>query len=81
MSVIEREKAFIFLGLNLAFFRCHVCDYTVEVDNDRGVINEPTRCERPECNSKNSMMLIHNRCEFSDKQICRLQETPGKFVH
>ncbi|KAJ3049510.1 hypothetical protein HK097_009509 [Rhizophlyctis rosea] len=61
-----------------AFFRCHVCDYTVEVDNDRGRINEPTRCERPECNSKNSMMLIHNRCEFSDKQICRLQETPDE---
>ncbi|KAJ3044786.1 hypothetical protein HDV00_000661 [Rhizophlyctis rosea] len=64
--------------LKRAFFRCHVCDYTVEVDNDRGQIREPTRCARQECNSKNSMMLIHNRCEFSDKQICRLQETPDE---
>jgi DNA replication licensing factor MCM4 len=27
---------------------------------------------------KNTMQLIHNRCTFSDKQVCRLQETPDE---
>jgi DNA replication licensing factor MCM4 len=61
-----------------AFFRCLVCDYTVSVQVDRGRILEPTRCEREECGSENSMSLVHNRCTFSDKQVARMQETPGK---
>lgn len=24
------------------------------------------------------MVLVHNRCTFSDKQVCRLQETPDE---
>ncbi|KAI9000301.1 MCM2/3/5 family-domain-containing protein [Gaertneriomyces semiglobifer] len=64
--------------LKQAFFRCHVCDQTLEVDNDRGRIEEPTRCPRDECQSRNSMQLIHNRCIFADKQISRLQETPDE---
>lgn len=47
------------------------------VDIDRGRIAEPTRCPRQQCASQNTMSLIHNRSDFSDKQICRLQETPG----
>ena len=60
-----------------AFFRCSVCDHTTEVDNDRGRIAEPTVCANNNCKSSNTMMLIHNRCTFSDKQVCRLQEIPG----
>ncbi|KAI8806476.1 MCM2/3/5 family-domain-containing protein [Cladochytrium replicatum] len=60
-----------------SFFRCHVCDHTLTVDVDRGRINEPTKCPRPDCNQKNSLLLVHNRCEFANKQIWRLQETPG----
>ena len=43
---------------------------------DRGRINEPDRCPRDVCNSKGTMSLIHNRSEFTDKQVIRLQETP-----
>jgi DNA replication licensing factor MCM4 len=64
--------------LKRAFFRCTSCDHTIEVENDRGVISEPTKCEVPSCKKTNSMQLIHNRCVFSDKQVCRLQETPDE---
>ncbi|EEB09036.1 MCM complex subunit Cdc21 [Schizosaccharomyces japonicus yFS275] len=59
-----------------AFFRCSVCHHTVTVDIDRGRIAEPTKCPREICGSTNSMQLIHNRSEFADKQIIKLQETP-----
>lgn len=62
--------------MTTAFFRCLVCQHTVNVEIDRGRINEPTRCPRDVCNSLNSMSLIHNRSVFTDKQIVRLQETP-----
>ncbi|KAJ3011977.1 hypothetical protein HKX48_006546 [Thoreauomyces humboldtii] len=64
--------------LKQAFFRCHVCDHTIVVDSEGGRIAEPTKCPRDLCKSNNSMVLVHNRCVFSDKQICRLQETPDE---
>jgi len=62
--------------MQIAFFRCLVCQHTMQVEIDRGRINEPERCPRDVCNSQGSMSLIHNRCEFTDKQVVRLQETP-----
>ncbi|KAI1843330.1 hypothetical protein JX265_007804 [Neoarthrinium moseri] len=59
-----------------AFFRCNVCSHSLLVGLDRGKIREPTTCPRPLCESKNSMQIIHNRCEFEDKQVIKLQETP-----
>lgn len=59
-----------------AFFRCNVCHHSLLVGLDRGKIREPTACPRPLCDSKNSMQIIHNRCEFEDKQVIKLQETP-----
>jgi DNA replication licensing factor MCM4 len=59
-----------------AFFKCNVCDHTVVVENDRGIIQEPRKCPRQQCNSSNSMQLIHNRSIFANKQIIKLQETP-----
>ncbi|EMR08307.1 hypothetical protein PNEG_03150 [Pneumocystis murina B123] len=59
-----------------AFFRCDVCYHTVTVEIDRGRISEPTRCPREICSSDNSMQIVHNRSEFADKQIIKLQETP-----
>ena len=59
-----------------AFFRCNVCSHSLLVGLDRGKIREPTECPRPLCASKNSMQIIHNRCEFEDKQVIKLQETP-----
>ncbi|KAJ5151234.1 DNA replication licensing factor mcm4 [Penicillium canariense] len=62
-----------------AFFRCSVCSYGVTVEIDRGRIAEPTTCLRDSCKSQNSMQLIHNRCNFSDKQVIKLQETPDNI--
>ncbi|EPQ28882.1 uncharacterized protein PFL1_03683 [Pseudozyma flocculosa PF-1] len=59
-----------------AFFRCLICHHTVPVEIDRGRIAEPDRCPREVCNQQGSMSLIHNRCEFADRQVVRIQETP-----
>lgn len=59
-----------------AFFRCNVCNHSVNVGLDRGKIREPTECPREICQSKNSMIIVHNRCSFEDKQVIKLQETP-----
>lgn len=64
--------------MKTGFFRCTACDHTVQVDNDRGNVDEPVTCPRLDCRMKNTMQLIHNRCVFSDKQISRLQETPDE---
>ncbi|GAA5935796.1 MCM DNA helicase complex subunit MCM4 [Sporobolomyces koalae] len=62
--------------MKLAFFRCNACSHTTTVEIDRGKIAEPERCPRDVCNLQGSMLLVHNRCEFADRQIVRLQETP-----
>lgn len=62
--------------MKTAFFRCQVCNHAVNVSLDRGKIAEPTRCPRQACLSQNSMQIVHNRCEFADKQVIKLQETP-----
>lgn len=61
------------------FFRCTVCDYSTVVDVENGVITEPDKCPREEC-GLGSMQLIHGSCSFYNKQIIRLQETPGIFT-
>jgi DNA replicative helicase MCM subunit Mcm2 (Cdc46/Mcm family) len=63
----------------LAFFQCTVCDYTTVVETDHGHVEEPTLCGRTQCQQTNSMALVHNRSQFADRQVCRLQETPGEY--
>ncbi|KAK6340610.1 hypothetical protein TWF696_008935 [Orbilia brochopaga] len=65
--------------MKTAFFRCEVCHQHQEVEIERGKILEPTRCPRQVCNTANSMQLVHNRSEFADKQIMKLQETPDSI--
>lgn len=67
-------------GSHLAFFRCMVCQHTQQEEIDRGRINEPNKCPREQCGAQGTMSLIHNRSEFADKQVVRLQETPGEQV-
>jgi len=57
-----------------AFFRCNVCSFSTTVEIDRGRISEPTLCVH--CNTSHSFTLIHNRSQFSDKQMVKLQESP-----
>ena len=63
----------------LAFFCCYVCKETKTVEIDRGRIAEPAVC--PHCQSLHSMALIHNRSLFTDKQMIKLQESPGQKPH
>ncbi|KAI9596769.1 MCM2/3/5 family-domain-containing protein [Syncephalis fuscata] len=65
--------------LKLAFFRCSYCENTIAVGIERGRIAEPTQCPRKDCRNFGTMQLIHNRCEYADKQISRLQETPDEI--
>ncbi|EGW32501.1 DNA replication licensing factor, MCM4 component [Spathaspora passalidarum NRRL Y-27907] len=62
--------------MKIAFFKCNACGHTLGVEIDRGVISEPTKCPREICGQTNSMVLIHNRSSFADKQVIKLQETP-----
>ncbi len=62
--------------LKVGFFKCGICNHTIHVEVDRGVIAEPTRCPRPACGQYNTMQMIYNRCSFADKQVIKLQETP-----
>jgi len=59
-----------------AFFKCSICGHTANSELERGRIREPTECPRQICGSKNSMQIVHNRCQFEDKQVIKLQETP-----
>ena len=61
---------------SIAFFQCYVCHATKTVDIDRGRISEPAVCTN--CDSLHTMTLIHNRSLFSDKQMIKLQESPGQ---
>ena len=49
----------------------------MQVEIDRGRIAEPDKCPRDVCGATGSMSLIHNRSSFADRQVIRLQETPG----
>ncbi|CAH0394983.1 unnamed protein product [Bemisia tabaci] len=57
-----------------AFFKCMACDFTTSVEIDRGRIAEPTLCTN--CNTNHCFGLIHNRSQFTDKQMVKLQESP-----
>ncbi|KAG8295080.1 DNA replication licensing factor, mcm4 component [Homalodisca vitripennis] len=57
-----------------AFFKCMVCANTASVEIDRGRIAEPTVCTQ--CSTKFCFTLVHNRSQFTDKQMVKLQESP-----
>lgn len=61
-----------------AFFKCVVCSFTTSVEIDRGRIAEPTLCTH--CNTNHCFQLIHNRSQFSDKQLIKLQESPDDMT-
>ncbi|EGG05607.1 uncharacterized protein MELLADRAFT_48743 [Melampsora larici-populina 98AG31] len=61
-----------------AFFRCLSCGHATTVEIDRGKIAEPAQCPRDVCGQPGGMSLVHNRCDFADRQVVRLQETPDE---
>ena len=58
-----------------AFFQCNVCRNTRSVEIERGRISEPTLCTH--CSTNHSFHLVHNRSQFTDKQMVKVQESPG----
>lgn len=61
-----------------AFFKCMVCSFATMVEVERGRIAEPTLCLH--CNTNHCFQLIHNRSEFTDKQLIKLQESPDDMM-
>ncbi|GFX28107.1 DNA replication licensing factor mcm4-A [Trichonephila clavipes] len=57
-----------------AFFTCNVCFETITVELDRGRIAEPNVCKN--CNTNYTFGLNHNRSQFTDKQMIKIQESP-----
>ena len=64
---------------SVAFFQCYICHATQSVAIDRGRIAEPAVCSS--CEALYSMTLIHNRSYFTDKQVIKLQESPGEIYY
>jgi len=62
--------------MTAAVFRCtqEDCKHEVKVSLSHWTIEEPTKCEL--CGSSHSFQMIHNDCQFSDRQVLKLQETP-----
>jgi len=58
----------------VAHFQCSVCRNTAEVEVEQGRIAEPTLCAN--CQTNHSFALVHNRSQFTDKQMVKLQESP-----
>ncbi len=63
--------------MSKAFFRCSVCHFSVTVEVKRCRIAEPTLCTN--CNTNHSFTLVHNRSQFTDKQMVKLQESPDNM--
>ena len=60
--------------MKLAVFQCSACNNYVQAGIEDGAIAQPSQCMQ--CNTKHTYQLIHNRCQYIDKQHIRLQETP-----
>lgn len=61
-----------------AFFKCIICAFCTTVEVDRGRIAQPTLCTN--CNTNHCFRLVHNRSEFTDKQLIKLQESPDDMA-
>ena len=61
--------------LKQAAFKCDTCGEFQLVNVENGRVNEPKICSNPACASKD-IQLVHSRCQFYDRQIVRIQETP-----
>ena len=63
----------------IAHFRCSSinCGNIKVVRLKNGIIEEPTSCER--CHQKITFQIVHNLCQYGDKQMVKLQETPDSI--
>ena len=63
----------------IANFKCSTlnCGVMKVVRLKNGIIEEPTSCDR--CHQKMTFSIVHNQCQYGDKQIIKLQETPDSI--
>jgi DNA replication licensing factor MCM4 len=63
----------------IAHFKCSSlnCNNFKVVRLKNGVIEEPTTCDK--CHQKMTFQIVHNLCQYGDKQIVKLQETPDSI--
>lgn len=63
----------------IAHFKCSSinCANVKVVRLKNGIIEEPTSCER--CHQKMTFQIVHNLCQYGDKQMVKLQETPDSI--
>ncbi|KAL4445821.1 hypothetical protein ABPG77_009020 [Micractinium sp. CCAP 211/92] len=64
---------------SLALFQCMQCGAEELSWNDRGKVNEPTKCPNPACQAKFAMQMVYNRSIFLDKQLMKMQENPNEI--
>lgn len=67
------------LPCSLALFCCTQCGAEEMSWNDRGKVNEPSKCPNPACQAKFSMQMVYNRSCFLDKQLIKMQENPNEI--
>ncbi|KAI3438606.1 hypothetical protein D9Q98_001029 [Chlorella vulgaris] len=64
---------------SLALFCCTQCGAEEVSWNDRGKVNEPSKCPNAACQAKFSMQMVYNRSCFLDKQLMKMQENPNEI--
>ena len=65
--------------MRVAAFQCAVCHHVQEVVVVDGEIQQPSKCLNPLCRASHSYGVVHNRCQFDDKQLLKVQETPDNI--
>uniref|UniRef100_A0AC35TL03 DNA replication licensing factor MCM4 n=1 Tax=Rhabditophanes sp. KR3021 TaxID=114890 RepID=A0AC35TL03_9BILA len=58
-------------------FKCNTCNECIDVDVENGRIEEPTTCSH--CGQSFGLQVVHNRSQFADKQLIKLQEIPDEM--
>ena len=57
--------------MQAAFFKCGNCEHEDRVLLENAKVKLPNRCNW--CKSRDTFELIHNRCNFTNKQYVKLQ--------
>ena len=66
VSGMVTRTSSIIPDMRVALFQCDVCGNEAQEICTRGAVVEPQACRR--CESKFTMKLMHNRCQFMNKQ-------------
>jgi DNA replication licensing factor MCM4 len=64
----------IYPEMKKAVFKCSGCKDRQEVDLENARVAEPSYCRR--CRLKDCYEIVHNECQFTDKQYIKFQELP-----